>query len=228
MNSRLQDSKRFPRFRRQPVLIGGLACLAGLSALAARPGATLSGYERGGGSTAQKAVSAYVPLWATAKPDGGTAAADLGAARPRAPVAARVYLTERDPRGLAAYTAAVSDPGSTLYRHFLTPGQARQRFGPAPGQSAAVASWLRASGLRVTEVTGHYVAVTGTAAEASQAFGVNWHSYRVTAGIPQLGSVVASSPQQALPGGRMTVPAALARAACSRSRRISGASCRLR
>lgn len=137
------------------MLIGGLACLAGLSALAARPGATLSGYERGGGSTAQKAVSAYVPLWATAKPDGGTAAADLGAARPRAPVAARVYLTERDPRGLAAYTAAVSDPGSTLYRHFLTPGQARQRFGPAPGQSAAVASWLRASGLRVTDVTRH-------------------------------------------------------------------------
>lgn len=208
MNSRRKGSKRAPRFRRQPVLIGGLACLAALSAVAARP-ATASSRQGSDGAGARSSVPAYAPLWATAKADGGRAAADLGAAHPGAPVAARVYLASRNPLGLAAYAAAVSNPGSPLYRHFLTPGQVRQRFGPAPGQSAAVAAWLRASGLRVTEVTGHYVAVTGTAAEAARAFGATWHSYRVTASITQLGALVASTPQQAPPAGRMAVPAAL-------------------
>lgn len=207
-NTTRRFGTRFPRFRRRPALTGGLACLAVLSALAARPAAALPGHERHG-AAARSAVPAYVPLWATPTSHGGTAAADLGTARPGAPVAARVYLAGRDPRGLAAYASAVADPDSPRYRHFLTPDQARRRFGPGPAQSASVVAWLRASGLRVTGVTGHYVAVAGTAAEAGRAFGSHWHSYRVTAGISQLGpAAVASTPQQG-PTGPMAVPAPL-------------------
>ena len=53
---------------------------------------------------------------------------DLGPAKAGAPVAARVYLAGRDPRGLRAYATAVSDPRRAMYRHYLiTPQQA-----PAP------------------------------------------------------------------------------------------------
>jgi subtilase family serine protease len=207
MGSRLKYPAKVRHLRRWPVLTGGVACLAVLSAVAARPAVAVPEY-RPGGAAAGSTVPAYVPLWATATSDGGTAAADLGAARPGAPVAARVYLAGRDPRALAAYATTVSDPGSPRYRHFLTPDQVRQRFGPVPGQSTAILAWLRASGLRVTEVTDHYVGVAGTAAEAARAFGVRWHSYRVTAGISQQGAVVANTPQQApAPGDSVAAPA---------------------
>jgi subtilase family serine protease len=215
MNSRLKDAQRSLHFRRRPVLTGGLACLAMLlSALVVRPAVALGGYERDA-AAARSTVPAYVPLWATPTSDGGTGAADLGAAHPDAPIAARVYLAGRNPRGLAAYASTVSDPGSRHYRRFLTVDQVQRRFGPTRGQRTAIQAWLRASGLRVTDVTAHYVAVAGTATQATRAFGVQWHSYRVAAGIPQLGAVVADTPQQApARAGRMAVPAPL-RAAVS-------------
>ena len=38
-------------------------------------------------------------------------------------VNARVYLAGQDPAGLAAYAAAVSQPGNADYGHFLSPAQ---------------------------------------------------------------------------------------------------------
>jgi subtilase family serine protease len=99
-----------------------------------------------------------------------------------APVSARVYLAGRDPAGLAAYATAVSDPASRLYRRFLTARQEQQRFGPTQAQVSAVTTWLRASGLRVTAVTRHYVAVTGSLAAAQGAFAVRLGSYRAPGG----------------------------------------------
>jgi subtilase family serine protease len=146
-------------------------------------------------------LPAYVPMWATLVAADGSATADLGPAPADAPVGARVYLTGRDPRGLAAYAAAVSDPGSPLYRHYLTSGAVERRFGPTARQLASVESWLAGAGLRVTAVTAHYVAVSGTAAQAQAAFGATWHGFQVAGGTQY-------SPP---PGAQVTAPVPVAR-----------------
>src|SRR5262249_46300208 len=62
----------------------------------------------------------YVPLWTLPPKVGGTDSADLGPAPAGAPIATRVYLAGRDPRGLAAYAAAVADPHGALFHRYLT------------------------------------------------------------------------------------------------------------
>lgn len=91
------------------------------------------------------------------------------AAVPATPAAAssqlttRVYLAGRDPAGLAAYARAVTEPASPDYQHYLTPAQFHSRFGPTPAEITAITSWLTGAGLRVTAITPHYVAATGSA-----------------------------------------------------------------
>jgi subtilase family serine protease len=96
-------------------------------------------------------------------------------------VNARVYLAAANPAGLAAYATSVSTPGSTLYGSYLTPAQVQAEFGPSSAQVAAVESWLSAAGLTVTEAkpeVGGYVAVTGSLAAASDAFGVSFADFK--------------------------------------------------
>ncbi len=64
-----------------------------------------------------------------------------------APMHITIVLKPRDPAALAAYAAAVSTPGSPVYRRYITPAQFARRFGPSPATAAAVAASLRAHGL---------------------------------------------------------------------------------
>jgi subtilase family serine protease len=177
--------------RLAPVAAAGLA----LAMSSASPAGAVS--EAG---TGRPVVPAYVPMWATLLADDGSATADLGPAVGSAPVSARVYLAGPDPRGLAAYAAAVSDPGSRLYHRYLSPAQVQRLFGPLPGQVAAVRSWLAGAGLSVTGVTSHYVAVSGTVAQAEAAFGATWDSF----------SVAGRTEQSPPPSAQVSVPAAVA------------------
>ena len=152
--------------------------------------------------TGRQVVPAYVPMWATLVADDGSATADLGPAAGSAPVSARVYLAGRDPQGLSAYAAAVSDPGSRLFHRYLPPAQVQRVFGPTPGQVGAVRSWVTGAGLAVTGVTAHYVAVSGTVAQAEAAFGATWDSF-VVAGRAE---------QSPPPSAQVSVPAAVASA----------------
>jgi subtilase family serine protease len=96
-------------------------------------------------------------------------------------VSARVYLAGQNPAGLSAYATAVSTPGNALYGTYLSPEQVQAEFGPTSAQVAAVQSWLTAAGLAVTEVkaeVGGYVAVTGSLAAASNAFGVTFGDFK--------------------------------------------------
>src|SRR5256885_3522489 len=54
----------------------------------------------------------------------------------------RVYLAGRDAKGLRDYAQAVADPHAAQFHKFLTPAQAKARFGATPQQLAAVTSWL--------------------------------------------------------------------------------------
>ncbi|MFG2358553.1 protease pro-enzyme activation domain-containing protein [Streptomyces sp. NPDC048521] len=121
-------------------------------------------------SPARDALTGTKPAWATAT-------ADRGATSNSAQVKARVYLAGRDRAGLAAYAKAVSDPSSPLYGKYLSAKKAQARFGATKAQVAAVTSWLRSAGLTVTQVTTHYVAVSGDVAAAEKAFGTQLHNF---------------------------------------------------
>ncbi|MEU5087851.1 S53 family peptidase [Streptomyces sp. NPDC021356] len=119
---------------------------------------------------ARNAIAGTKPAWATAK-------ADKGATANSAQVNARVYLAGRDAAGLAAYAKAVADPSSPQYGKYLSAEQAQARFGATEAQVAAVKSWLKSAGLKVTSVTAHYVAVSGDVAAAEKAFGTEMHNF---------------------------------------------------
>ncbi|MGW7421886.1 S53 family peptidase [Streptomyces sp. NPDC054813] len=121
-------------------------------------------------SPARDTLKGTKPTWATAK-------ADKGATSNSAQVKARVYLAGRNASGLAAYAKAVSDPSSPYYGKYLSAKQAQARFGATAAQVKAVKSWLTASGLKVTEVTQHYISVSGDVSAAEKAFGTQLHNY---------------------------------------------------
>ncbi|MFI5682430.1 protease pro-enzyme activation domain-containing protein [Streptomyces sp. NPDC051636] len=137
------------------------------------------------------------PAWATAK-------ADKGATSDSAQVSARVYLAGRDASGLAAYAKAVSDPSSPQYGKYLSAKQAQARYGATKAQVAAVKSWLKSAGLKVTGATQHYLTVTGDVAAAEKAFGTQLHNYTKGSKTYHAPSKAASVPD-ALHGAVLTV-----------------------
>jgi subtilase family serine protease len=83
-----------------------------------------------------------------------------------------VALEPRAPAALEAFATAVSTPGSSVYRQFLSVAQFRQRFAPADAQIAAVEASLRARGLSPSPVSanGLAISVTATAGAVEHAF----------------------------------------------------------
>jgi subtilase family serine protease len=146
---------------------------------------------------ARDTLSGTKPAWATAK-------ADKGATSNSARVSARVYLAGRDASGLAAYAKAVSDPSSPQYGKYLTAKQTQARYGATDAQVNAVKSWLKSSGLTVTQVTQHYIAVSGDVSAAEQAFGTQLHNYAKGSNTYRAPASTASVPQ-ALKGAVLTV-----------------------
>jgi subtilase family serine protease len=100
-----------------------------------------------------------IPAWAE-----GVVPAALEPAT--APVQISVLLRGRDPAGLQRFDAAVSDPASPTYRHFLSRAEFDARFGPSAEQTAAARSWLRKAGFVVDDTTAGGTLVTAHAASA--------------------------------------------------------------
>ena len=105
----------------------------------------------------------------------------LGRADASAPASFRVYLAPRG--GLAALkqdVAALSDPASASYRHFLTAAQYHAKYDAPASAVSAVSSWLTGSHLRVTSVEPHrrYLSATGSVAAVQRALGVSLSRYR--------------------------------------------------
>ena len=84
--------------------------------------------------------------------------------------------------GMAALQArvdAVSKPGSSSYRHFITPAQYHHRYDATPAAVAAVTTFLTSNKLAVTGVAANnqYVSVSGTVAHAQAAFSTTINRY---------------------------------------------------
>ncbi|HEX9354144.1 MAG TPA: S53 family peptidase [Streptosporangiaceae bacterium] len=156
---------------------------------------TLAATTAAQAGTARRAIADSHPAWAVAAKRLSSTASGT--------VNAKVYLAPSNAAALAAAVAAVSNPKSADYRHFWSAARIRAEFTPSAAEIAGVRSWLTSAGLSVTRIntniSGSYVAVRGSVAAASKAFGVTFGTYRGPAGQP------ARAPEQSA-----TAPASVA------------------
>ncbi|WP_194926837.1 S53 family peptidase [Catenulispora pinisilvae] len=127
------------------------------------------------------AASARTAVAGTAAPHLAAGAVRTGAVAADTPLTLQISLTPRDQAGLDAFLRNVSDPASPQYKHYLTVAQYAQNYGATDAQISALTTYLRGQGLTVGALTANRqtLAVSGTAAQAEKAFGVQlgtWHA----------------------------------------------------
>ncbi|QDZ16149.1 S53 family peptidase [Humibacter ginsenosidimutans] len=148
--------------RRATAILSAGACIVALSAVGTPAAQAASRVDYGGS----------VPAWATSANDSGTAPADTS-------VEGEVYLNLRDERGATNLALAVSTPGNSQYRHWLSPQQWISRFSPTKQTYNSVVSYLKAQGLTITgtPASRQYVVFRGSAAQLGDTFGTSLHTY---------------------------------------------------
>jgi subtilase family serine protease len=150
--------------RRTLALLGVAATAVGLSV--AVPAAA--------GAAGTASLPNSHPTWATS---GNKVAATAAGSR----IGFSVYLKMRNQAGAEALAAAVSDPNSSAYGHYLSPAQVRSRFAATDATVQAVRNWLSSAGLTVgaTASNNAYVQASGTATQIQRAFAVHLNVYSV-------------------------------------------------
>lgn len=83
------------------------------------------------------------------------------------------------------FAAAVSTPGSPLFRHYLSPATYTARFDASRGATADVESWLRSEGFTAiaTDSGRSYVQATAPVSKINAAFRVRLQTYRSSASV---------------------------------------------
>ena len=154
------------RHRRLRVAVTGLLCVVALAATAVSP-ALAAGPNR-------HVLAGTKPAWVKAVKK----TANVPASQK---INAKVWLTPRDAAQLDALARAISDPNDAQYGQIISEGQYSARFAPTADQVSAVRQWLSGAGLHIDEVgpDRHYVAVSGSAAAISAAFGTGLGTYKV-------------------------------------------------
>jgi subtilase family serine protease len=125
----------------------------------------------------RRAIAGSHPTWAVSAKRLSSKAVTSGS------VNAKVYLAPSHQAELSSDVAAVSDPTSKTYRHFMSASAVRTEFAPSAAEVASVKSWLTSAGLSVTKVNakypaGAYIGVRGSVSAAAKAFGVTFGTYR--------------------------------------------------
>jgi subtilase family serine protease len=104
----------------------------------------------------------------------------VGAPDPAQRLDVDVVLADPNTAAERATAAAVVDPNSPKFHHFLTTADYGRRFGVAAATRAAVTSWLRRNGLDVGPGPGgsHLIAAAGTVAQLDRLFDLRLGTYR--------------------------------------------------
>jgi subtilase family serine protease len=148
--------------------------------------------------------SQLVTLGGNTPPAAAVRANDRGAVADNLRFGHLLLLLKRDPdseRRLEQLVAALHDPHSPQFHHWLTAAQLGEQFGAHPADVAAVRSWLEAHGFTINKVyqSGLIVDFSGTARQISEAFHTEIHNLELAGGEKHVANV--RDPQ---------VPAALA------------------
>jgi hypothetical protein len=95
-----------------------------------------------------------------------------------------VVLRPRDEAGLQQFIAAVTDPQSPSFHHYLARGAFASRFGPSQSTIDAVRSALEADGLSVQSVSsdGLILSFAGSATQVERTFQTGLERYQLTDG----------------------------------------------
>jgi len=128
--------------------------------------------------------SPAVELPGSAAPKPPAAAVRLGTVPAASTISFDVTLKVRDQSALNAFLAGISDRKSSLFHHFLRPGQFGPRFGPTLTEVTAVDNALRGAGLSPGAVSANRLSipVTATAAAIDHALGTDLVQYRMPGG----------------------------------------------
>ena len=91
-----------------------------------------------------------------------------------------IVLPVRDREGLQALARAITDPDSPMFRHYITPAQFTERFGPTQADYDTVRSYMEERGLKVTGGTrdGMDLQVSGSIDKVEKAFHVTMRNYK--------------------------------------------------
>jgi subtilase family serine protease len=113
-----------------------------------------------------------------------------------------IGLTPRDSAGLQRFVAAVSDPGSPLFRRYLSVAEFARRFGAAPGRVAAVRRTLQADGLDVGTPTANNltIPVSGSAAAVARTFDTSLSRVHLAGGRTTFANTTAPAPPVSIAG----------------------------
>lgn len=101
----------------------------------------------------------------------------LGVVSPSAAWQFDVVLPSKNPSGLAAFSHAVSTPGSVMYHHFLSHAQVMSRYGPAASTVTQLTAYLAGRGFSAHQ-HGQMLAVSGTAEQVDNLFQTTLTRYR--------------------------------------------------
>jgi kumamolisin len=108
---------------------------------------------------------------------------DMGATAPGQRLDFSLVLAGQMPARLDATLAAIADPHSPQYRHYLTPGEFARQFGPTAATQTQVESVLRADGISVSgQPSAGQLRASATVGQLEQLLGVQLENYRARDG----------------------------------------------
>jgi len=134
------------------------------------------------------------------------------------PLSLTVVLNRDDPAGFDRFLADVYNPLSPRFRHFLSPSEISDRFGPSHADYDLVAGYLQDSGFTVTDTSPNRMTmvVVGTRGLAETAFHLNLGDYELSGrrffandADPELPAIVAPRVQAIVGLNSLAKPASL-------------------
>jgi subtilase family serine protease len=152
------------------LLAGLVACLLAALLAACAPAAVT---HRGNAANATPARPVHGPV-------------PLGPTDPGRVIDISVLLAGQNQAALAETLAAIDDPNSPSYLHYLTPAEYAQRFGATAAVEASVDTVLHGAGLSVTGISANHLTqhARGTVGQIESLFHVRLHDYRGADGEP--------------------------------------------
>jgi len=108
----------------------------------------------------------------------------LGPTDPKRQISLSISMATASDAEINRALAAIEDPKSPEYHHYLTPEEYAQRFGPSAAALATVERSLRAAGFAVTLplAGGSLLGAQGRVGQAQSLFGVHLSDYRTAGG----------------------------------------------
>jgi hypothetical protein len=157
--------------RRAPRALKTLALVtAGVLLVLSAP----AGAQTGDGAPSMGASVRVARLAPSAVPSGSTG---TGATSSAQAVSLEVVLPPSNPAGLSAALAALDDPSSPQYHHWLTPAEFAARFGPSATAVTRVDDWLGGVGMHLSRPSTFAVRASAPAGAVESGLGVSLRNY---------------------------------------------------